>query len=60
MIGRFQGDLAKQSRVPRVAERFTGQGLTVRVSAPQEFSKYLTEELARWQQVVNAAGIQKQ
>ncbi len=60
VVKRFQGDLAKQSRDPRVAERFTGQGLTVRVSAPQEFSKYLTEELARWQQVVNAAGIQKQ
>ncbi len=60
VVKRFQGDLAKQSRDPRVAERFTGQGLTVRVSAPQEFSKYLTEEMARWQQVVNAAGIQKQ
>ena len=60
VIGRFRGDLAKQARDPRVAGRFTGQGLTVRVSAPQEFSKYLTEELARWQQVVNAAGIQKQ
>ena len=60
VVRRFQGDLAKLSRDPRVAERFTGQGLTVRVSAPQEFSKYLTEELARWQQVVNAAGIQKQ
>ncbi|MBX3650897.1 MAG: tripartite tricarboxylate transporter substrate binding protein [Burkholderiales bacterium] len=60
VVKRFQGDLAKLSRDPRVAERFTGQGLTVRVSAPQEFSKYLTEELARWQQVVNAAGIQKQ
>ena len=60
LVKRFQGDLAKLSRDPRVAGRFTGQGLTVRVSAPQEFSKYLTEELARWQQVVNAAGIQKQ
>jgi tripartite-type tricarboxylate transporter receptor subunit TctC len=60
VVQRFHRDLAKQVRDPQVAKRFTGQGLTVRVSAPQEFSKYLTEELARWQQVVNAAGIQKQ
>lgn len=59
VVKRFQGDLAKQSRDPRIAQRFTGQGLTVRVSTPQEFSKYLSEEVARWQQVVNAAGIQK-
>ncbi|MDP2396977.1 MAG: tripartite tricarboxylate transporter substrate binding protein [Burkholderiales bacterium] len=60
VVKRFQGDLAKQSRDPQIAQRFSSQGLTVRVSAPQEFSKYLSEEVARWQQVVDAAGIQKQ
>ncbi|MBX3662592.1 MAG: tripartite tricarboxylate transporter substrate binding protein [Burkholderiales bacterium] len=60
VVQRFHGDLAKQSRDPQVAQRFSSQGLTVRVSAPQEFSKYLSGEVARWQQVVNAAGIQKQ
>jgi tripartite-type tricarboxylate transporter receptor subunit TctC len=60
VVRRFQGDLAQQSRDPQIAQRFSSQGLTVRVSAPQEFSKYLSAEVERWQQVVNAAGIQKQ
>lgn len=60
VVARMQGDLARQAREPRVAERFSGQGLTVHASTPQDFSKYLNAEVARWQQVVNAAGIQKQ
>lgn len=59
VVTRMQGDLAKQAADPRVAERFSGQGLSVYASSPQEFGKYLTAEVERWQQVVNAAGINK-
>jgi tripartite-type tricarboxylate transporter receptor subunit TctC len=59
VVDKLQGDLARQSREPRVAERFTAQGLTVHASRPAEFRSYLAAEVARWQQVVNAAGIQK-
>lgn len=59
VVDKLQGDLARQSRDPRVAERFTAQGLTVHASRPAEFGSYLAGEVARWQQVVNAAGIQK-
>lgn len=60
VIARMQGDLARQAREPRVAERFSGQGLTVHATSPQDFGKYLSAEVTRWQQVVSAAGIQKQ
>lgn len=60
VVTRIQTDMAKQIREPRVAERFSGQGLTIHASAPRDFGKYLAEEVARWEQVVNAAGIQKQ
>ncbi len=59
IVDKLQGDLARQSSVPSVAERFTAQGLTVHASRPAEFGSYLATEVARWQQVVNAAGIHK-
>ncbi len=60
VIARLYGDLSALLRQPRIQERFSAQGLEVRASAPQDFSKHLTGEVARWQQVVSAAGIQKQ
>lgn len=60
VVARMRDDLARQVREPRVAERFSGQGLTVHVTTPRDFGKYLATEVARWQQVVDAAGIQKQ
>jgi tripartite-type tricarboxylate transporter receptor subunit TctC len=60
VVARIYGDLSGLVRQPRIQERFSAQGLEVRATSPQEFSKYLTVEVARWQQVVNAAGIQKQ
>ncbi len=59
IVDKLQGDLARQAREPRVAERFNTQGLTVHASRPAEFRAYLADEVARWQQVVNAAGIRK-
>lgn len=59
-VVRMHGDLATLARQPRVEERFSAQGLELRTTAPQDFGKYLAAEVARWQQVVNAAGIQKQ
>jgi len=60
IVGRMQDDLEKQSRDPRVAERFSAQGLTVHTSEPADFGKFLAAEVSRWQQVVNVSGIQKQ
>lgn len=60
LVSRIQSDLSRQIREPRVAERFSGQGLTIHANAPQAFGNYLAEEVARWARVVSAAGIQKQ
>ena len=57
VIARMQGALARQIGDPRVAERFSGQGLSVHATPPREFGKYLKAEVDRWQQVVNVAGI---
>lgn len=60
LVARVQDDLERQVRDPRVAERFSAQGLTVHASEPHDFGRFLASEVSRWQQVVNTAGIQKQ
>lgn len=60
VISRIHGDLSTLVRQPRIQERFSAQGLEVRAASPQDFSQYLANEVKRWQQVVNAAGIEKQ
>lgn len=60
VITRIHGDLSMLMRQPRIKERFSAQGLEIRATSPQDFGRYLGEEVKRWQQVVNAAGIEKQ
>jgi tripartite-type tricarboxylate transporter receptor subunit TctC len=60
VVARIYNDLSGLMRQPRIQERFSAQGLELRATSPQDFSKYLAIEVARWQQVVTAAGIQKQ
>jgi tripartite-type tricarboxylate transporter receptor subunit TctC len=55
---RIHGDLAALGRDAGVAERFSGQGLDVRFSAPAEFERLFKAELVRWQSVVSNAGLQ--
>lgn len=60
VVTRIQADLSMLVRQPRIQERFSAQGLEVRATSPQDFSNYLANEVKRWQQVVSAAGIEKQ
>ncbi|MBY0268953.1 MAG: tripartite tricarboxylate transporter substrate binding protein [Burkholderiales bacterium] len=60
VVARIYSDLSGLMRQPRIQERFSAQGLEIRATSPQDFGKYLASEVARWQQVVTAAGIQKQ
>jgi tripartite-type tricarboxylate transporter receptor subunit TctC len=60
VITRIHDDLSMLMRQPRIKERFSAQGLEIRATSPQDFGRYLGEEVKRWQHVVNAAGIEKQ
>lgn len=59
VVTRMHGDLARQVSDPQVAQRFSKQGLSVHATTPQDFGKHLSSEVSRWQQVVKAAGINK-
>ena len=57
IVTRIQTVIAKVLSAPQVRELLSQQGLDVRATSSSEFASYLTEELARWQTVVKAAGI---
>jgi tripartite-type tricarboxylate transporter receptor subunit TctC len=39
-------------RSPAVQEKLTAQGVVLKTSSPQEFAKFLENEVTRWNKVV--------
>jgi len=56
---RLQPALVAAIRHPDVVKRFNDMGFEVVGNSPAEFHRFLTEELARWKQVVDAGGIKQ-
>src|SRR5688572_3503633 len=56
---RLQPALINAIKHPDVVKRFSDMGFEVVASSPAEFNKFLNDELARWKQVVDAAGIKQ-
>jgi tripartite-type tricarboxylate transporter receptor subunit TctC len=52
IVQRMYDELAKALKVPAVAERLTGQGMTLRGGKPDELQAFLIAEIARWGKVV--------
>lgn len=52
IVKRMHEELAKALKVPSVAERLTGQGMTLRGGPPEELQAFVTGEIARWAKVV--------
>jgi tripartite-type tricarboxylate transporter receptor subunit TctC len=56
---RLQPALQAAIRHPDVVKRFNEIGFEVVGNSPAEFDRFLTEELARWKQVIEAGGIKQ-
>ena len=56
---RLQPALISAIKHPDVVKKFNELGFEVVGSSPEEFNKFLAEELARWKQVVDAGGIRQ-
>jgi tripartite-type tricarboxylate transporter receptor subunit TctC len=56
---RLQPALVAAIRHPDTVKKFGDQGFEVVGNSPEEFTKFLNEELARWKQVVDAGGIRQ-
>jgi tripartite-type tricarboxylate transporter receptor subunit TctC len=56
---RLQPALIAAIKHPDVVKRFNDLGFEVVGNSPEEFNKFLNEELARWKQVIDAGGIRQ-
>jgi tripartite-type tricarboxylate transporter receptor subunit TctC len=52
IVQRMHDELAKALHVPAVADKLTGQGMTLRGGTPSELQSFVTGEIARWGRVV--------
>jgi len=57
VIQRLNRDLVKVLSMPEMKERFAQYSTVTAASTPEQFSSYIKEEIARWQQVAIDAGV---
>ncbi len=57
IVQRLHATVIKAIATPQVRERFAQMGVEALGSTPEEFAAFIKEDFARWQRVVQAAGI---
>jgi hypothetical protein len=57
VVTQLNGALQKLLAAPDIRERFAGLGAEPLASSPEEFSAHIRSEMAKWSQLVKAAGI---
>lgn len=57
VVRKLNAEIVAALNLPDVRERLAAQGVDVRSSTPEEFSKMLVADMARWAKVVERAGI---
>ncbi len=58
IVTKLRGEIVKVLNLPEVQERLASLGLDPVGNTPQQFSEQIRNDLAKWQKVVQAAGIQ--
>lgn len=56
-IAALHAGVVQAARAPRFAQRMSSQGAEVVANTPEQFRAFIKEELARWGEVIKAAGI---
>ena len=54
---RLNAEIVSVLRQSQVRERFTGEGVDVRYSTPEEFTRLLATDVQRWAKVIQRAGV---
>jgi tripartite-type tricarboxylate transporter receptor subunit TctC len=57
IVFRLHDAIVRSLRLPDVREKLTSEGSEIVGSSPEQFSQFLERDLAKWAQVVKAAGI---
>ena len=56
VVNRLNEEFRKAQRDPAVREKLVAQGMEVTESTPEDFARYIREEIAKWAKVVKASG----
>ena len=56
IVNRLNEEFRKAQRDPAIREKLVAQGMEVTESTPEEFARYIREEIAKWAKVVKASG----
>jgi tripartite-type tricarboxylate transporter receptor subunit TctC len=57
ILNRIQGEVARIVKLPDIRERFFKDGIEAVASTPEQFAAHIRAERAKWEKVVDAAGI---
>ena len=57
IIVRIQGEVARALQTPDMKERFFKDGIEPIASTPEQFAAHIRSERAKWEKVIDAAGI---
>ena len=57
IVGRIQAEVARIVQLPDIKERFFRDGIEPVASTPEQFAAHIRSERAKWEKVVQAAGI---
>lgn len=57
VVSRMNAEMAKALKIPAVQERLTEMGVQVMASSPEDFGKFIGNEVNRWGKVVRENGI---
>jgi tripartite-type tricarboxylate transporter receptor subunit TctC len=60
IVGRIQAEVARTVQLPDIKERFFKDGIEPVASTPEQFAAHIRAERAKWEKVVDAAGIKPQ
>jgi len=57
VIDKLQQETARVLNLPELKERLAGEGMTVVASTPEQFAAFLARETAKYNRIIQAAGI---
>ena len=58
IINRVNAESNRALALPEIKERLSTMGIDTASGSPEDFARFIREEIARWGPVVKAAGIQ--
>ena len=58
IVSRLNAEMVSAIRQPETQERLAKEGADPVVSSPQDFGRFIQNEIEKWRKVIRAAGIQ--